>query len=126
MGMKEFCTEAYYLVFSTLANRTRLAIIDVLKEGNKTISEISKTLGQDENIISHNLKPMLNCALVLSAGSGKERSYCLNKEIIEPLSELLEFHVDKYCPGLTKCVPAEKLKEYMKAEAARITYIEHE
>jgi DNA-binding transcriptional ArsR family regulator len=121
--MKEFCTEAYYLIFSTLANRTRLAIIDVLKQGNKTISEISKALGQNENVITNNLKPMLNCALVLSAGSGK---YCINKEIIEPLSELLEFHVDKYCPGLTKCVAAEKLREYMKAEAARTTYIEHE
>jgi DNA-binding transcriptional ArsR family regulator len=123
MVMKEFCTEAYYLIFSTLANRTRLAIIDVLKQGNKTIFEISKALGQDENVITNNLKPMLNCALVLSADSGK---YCLNKEIIEPLSELLEFHVDKYCPGLTKCVAAEKLKEYMKAEAAKMTYIEHE
>jgi DNA-binding transcriptional ArsR family regulator len=124
--MKEFCTEAYYMIFTALANRTRLAIIDVLKERPKTMTEISKALGQEEKIIRHNLTPLLNCALLLSAGSGKERTFCLNKEMIEPLSELLEFHVDKYCPGFTKCVPAEKLKEYMKAEAARTTYIEHE
>jgi DNA-binding transcriptional ArsR family regulator len=126
MNMKEFCTEAYYLIFSTLANRTRLAIIDVLTQGNKTVPEICKALGQDENVISHNLKLMMNCALVHSSDTGKEKTYCLNKEIIEPLSELLEFHVDKYCPGLTKCVALEKLKEYMKTEAARTTYIEHE
>ena len=80
----------------------------------------------DENVVAHNLTHLTNCFILLSQSSGKQRTYCLNKEIIEPLSELLEFHVDKYCPGLTKCVPADKLKEYMKTEAAKPTYIEHE
>ena len=124
--MKEFCNEAYYLIFSTLANRTRLAIIDVLKDGRKNISEISKTLGQEENVIADNLKPLMKCAVVLPQGSGKEKTYCLNKELVEPLSDLLSFHVDKYCPGFKECIPPEKLKEYMKAEAAKTTYIEHE
>ena len=124
--MKEFCNEAYYLIFSTLANRTRLAIIDTLKDGLKTLPEISRNLEQEENVIAHNLKPMINCAIVLSEGSGKEKTYCLNKELVEPLSELLAFHVDKYCQGFKECIPPEKLKEYMKAEAAKITYIEHE
>ncbi len=124
--MKEFCTEAYYVLFSTLANRTRLAIIDTLRDGNKNSSEIAKLLENDENAVLSNLTHLEKCFLVLSSGSGKERTYFLNKEIIEPLSELLEFHVEKYCPGLTKCVPPEKLKEYMKSEASKTTYIEHE
>jgi DNA-binding transcriptional ArsR family regulator len=124
--MKEFCNEAYYLIFSTLANRTRLAIIDALKDGRKSISDISTALEQEENIIAHNLKPLEQCAVVLSEGSGKKKLYSLNREIIEPLSELLAFHVDKYCPGFKECIPAEKLREHMKAEAAKITYIEHE
>jgi DNA-binding transcriptional ArsR family regulator len=124
--MKKFCNEAYYLIFSTLANRTRLAIIDVLKDGRKTTSGISAALEQKESIISQNLKHLEKCAVVLSEGSGKEKLYSLNREIIEPLSELLAFHVDKYCPGFKECIPAEKLREHMKAEAAKITYIEHE
>ena len=124
--MKEFCNEAYYLIFATLANRTRLAIIDTLKDRGKTLPEISKALEQEENVISHNLKPLINCAIVLSQGSGKEKTYCLNKELVEPLSELLSFHVDKYCPGFKECISPVKLKEYMKAEAAKTTYIEHE
>ncbi len=63
---------------------------------------------------------------MLSEGYGKEKLYSLNREIIEPLSELLAFHVDKYCPGFKECIPPEKLKAYMKAEAAKITYIEQE
>jgi DNA-binding transcriptional ArsR family regulator len=124
--MKEFCNEAYYLIFSTLANRTRLAIIDVLKNDRKSISEISTALEQKESIIAHNLKPLEKCAIVLSEGSGKDRYYSLNREIMGPLSELLAFHVDKHCPGFKVCIPAEKLREYMKAEAAKTTYIEHE
>jgi hypothetical protein len=126
IGMKEFCTEAYYMIFFTLANRTRLAIIDVLKDGAKPVSEISKILEQDEKVIADNLRQLVKCALVLPEGAGKNKAYCLNKEIIEPLSEMLEFHVDKYCPDFSKCIPPEKLKAYLKEEAAKTLYIEHE
>ena len=124
--MKEFCNEAYYLIFTTLANRTRLAIIDTLKEGPKTVPEMSRALEQDDAIIGANIKPLVKCAIALSKSSGKEKTYCLNKEFIVELSELLEFHVGKHCPKLKECISIEKLKEYMKAEAAKTTYIEHE
>ena len=124
--MKEFCNEAYYLIFFTLANRTRLALIDVLEEGDKTVTEISCVLEQEENVILQNLKLLTKCMIVLSQGSGEQKSYYLNKELVEPLSDLLTFHVNKYCPGFKECISPDKLKEYMKAEAAKTTYIEHE
>ena len=124
--MKEFSNEAYYMFFSALANRTRLAIIDLLKDGPKTVNEISKALEQDEDVVLENLKPLVRCVAVLSEDSGVKKTYRLNKAIVEPLSELLEFHTGKYCPSFTKCIPAEKLREYLKEEAARTTYIEHE
>ena len=124
--MKPFSNEAYYLFFSTLANRTRLAILDVLKDGPKTILEISKALDQQEASITHNLKSLESCMIVNSQKTAKEHLYSLNKEIVEPLSEILSFHVNKYCPGLEKCISPQKLKEYMKQEAAKTTYIEHE
>ncbi len=124
--MESFSNEAYYLFFSTLSNRTRLAIIDVLREGPKSISGISEALEQDESTVSHNLKRLENYAIVCSEGSGKKKLYSLNREIVEPLSELLAFHTNKYCPSLKNCIPPEKLKEYMKKEAAKETFIEHE
>src|SRR5208337_228182 len=123
--MENFSNEAYYLFFSTLSNRTRLAIIDVLKEGPKNISGISKALEQDETTVAYNLNRLEHSALLRSAGSGKEKLYSLNMEIVEPLSELLAFHTSKYCPSLKNCIPPEKLKEYMKKEAAKETFIEH-
>jgi DNA-binding transcriptional ArsR family regulator len=124
--MDSFSNEAYYSFFSALANRTRLAIIDTLKDGPKSILEISKALYQQETIIEHNLKTLEKCMIVNSKKSAKEHLYSLNKGIVEPLSEILSFHVGKYCPELGKCIPPDKLGEYMKQEAAKTIYIEHE
>jgi DNA-binding transcriptional ArsR family regulator len=124
--MKNFSNEAYYLLFSTLANRTRLAIVDVLEDGPKNISEISAVLKQEQGIVTANLKQLEKCVLVISENSGNNRLYCLNKEIVEPLSHVLELHMAKHCPGLRECIPQEKLREYMKKEAAKETFIEHE
>jgi DNA-binding transcriptional ArsR family regulator len=124
--MEDFSNEAYYLFFSTLANRTRLAIIDALKEGSKTISSVSDALEIEETIVAHNLKLLERLALLCSKGSGKEQLYSLNKEIVEPLSELMAFHTNKYCPGLKTCIPPEKLKAYMKKEAVKETFIDHQ
>jgi DNA-binding transcriptional ArsR family regulator len=124
--MEDFSNEAYYRFFSALANRTRLAIIDVLKEEAKTVSEISSALQQEPEVIRQNLEVLEHCIIVRSEGSGKEKHYALNKEVLEPLSETLAFHTSKHCPGLKECVPEDKLREYMKQEAAKKTYIEHE
>jgi hypothetical protein len=72
------------------------------------------------------LDRLKHIALVLSEDSGDERRFAVNKEIIEPLSGLLDFHANKYCPELTECIPPEKLKEYMKREAAKVMYIGRE
>ncbi len=124
--MENFSNEAYYLFFSALSNRTRLAIIDVLKEGPKNISGISEALQQDETTVAYNIKRLENSALLCSEGLRKKKLYSLNMEIVEPLSELLAFHTNKYCPNLKNCILLEKLKEYMKKEAAKETFIEHE
>ncbi|MCW3998514.1 MAG: winged helix-turn-helix domain-containing protein [Candidatus Bathyarchaeota archaeon] len=123
--MKEFSNEAYYLIFSTLANRTRLAIIDTLRELPKTITEISTAIKQEQTIVSTNLKQLEKSALVTSEISGNKQLYSLNREIVEPLAHVLELHTAKHCPGLRVCIPKEKLKEYMKKEAAKETFIEH-
>jgi DNA-binding transcriptional ArsR family regulator len=121
--MKDFSNEAYFLLFSALANRTRLAIIDVLKDSPKSVSEISAALKQEQDTVVANLKPLEQSALVISTSFGNERLYSLNKEIIEPLADLIEFHTAKHCPGLRACIPQEKLREYMKKEAEKWTYV---
>jgi DNA-binding transcriptional ArsR family regulator len=124
--MESFSNEAYYLFFSAMANRTRLAVIDVLREGPKTISGISAALEQDEALIARNLKLLERSSLLHSEDSGKETFYSLNMEVFAPLSELLTFHTSKYCPDQKSCIHPEKLKAYMKKEAAKETFVEHQ
>jgi predicted transcriptional regulator len=103
-----------------------LAIIDVLKESPKTLAEVSDALNLEEALVAENLDKLEHCALILSEVSDGEKRYVANKEIIEPLDGILAFHASKHCPGLTECIPQGKLKEYMKKEAAKVTYIGHE
>lgn len=123
--MDSFSNEAYYLFFSTLASRTNLAIIDVLRKKPKSVSQISKELNQQKTVILHHVKQLEHSAVIRSEESKVEQLYSLNKEIIEPLYEILEFYASKYCPGLKECIPPEKVKQYLKKEAAKETYIEH-
>ncbi len=124
--MEKFCNEAYYRFFGTLANLTRLAIIDAIRDGPKTVSEISDAINQKPAIVAQNLEPLVHCVLVRAEGNEEEKRFALNREIVEPLGELLSFHVTKHCPGLKECIPEDKLKEYMKREAAKEMYIERE
>jgi DNA-binding transcriptional ArsR family regulator len=124
--MEDFSNEAYFRFFSALSNRTRLAIIDVLKEDSRTLYEISSALKHEPELIRENLEVLEHCILIRSEDTGKKKRYALNKEILEPLSEIISFHTNKYCPSLKECIPQEKLRQYMKHEAAKKTYIEHE
>ncbi len=91
--MKEVCTG----FFTTLANRTRLAILTSLREGKKSVNEIVRVTGYEQSLISHNLKLLKDCRFVKMSVSGKQRIYSLNKETIIPLFELVEQHKKSFC-----------------------------
>jgi predicted transcriptional regulator len=124
--MNDFCNEASYILFNTLDSRIRLAIIDSLRTGPKSLNETATSLGQLQEVILENIAQLEKCSLVFSEGSGKEKQYKLNKETIEPLTHLLSTHISKHCPDMTSCIPQDKLKEYMKKEADRAMYITRE
>ncbi len=123
--VQSFSNEAYYMFFSSLASKTRLGIIDVLSTGPKTLSEVSEALDQEESVVLKDLEVLVHCALICSQRVGEKKQYLLNNEILKPLSEILEFHTSKYCPGLKECIPPNKIKQYLKKEAGKETFIEH-
>jgi len=93
-----------YRFFSTLSNPTRLAILEKLREGPKNVKQISASLGQEQSMISHNLKPLVQCRFVFVERKWKERVYSLNKETMEPMFKLFNFHAQKYCPTKGTCL----------------------
>jgi DNA-binding transcriptional ArsR family regulator len=124
--MKICSTEACHVFFSTLANPTRLAILEILADGPKNVTEISEALNQEQSMISHNLKPLQACAFVFQEKKGRESIYSVNKEIIEPLFDLFTFHESKYCPNGRVCLTRNGLERQKKNEAKKELYINHE
>jgi DNA-binding transcriptional ArsR family regulator len=101
--MKPSLAETCYRFFSTLSNPTRLAILEALREGSKNVNQISESLGLEQSVISHNLKPLVQCSFVFVERKWKEHLYSLNKETMEPLFKLFSFHAQKYCPTKGAC-----------------------
>ena len=93
-----------YRFFSTLSNPTRLAILEKLREGPKNVKQISESLRQEQSMISHNLKPLVQCRFVFVERKWKERLYSLNKETMEPVFKVFNFHSQKYCPTKGTCL----------------------
>jgi len=88
---------AYNIFFETIGNKTRLKILEVLQEKPRSVSEICRSLKEEQSKISHNLKCLTDCHFLDVEQKGKQRIYSLNKDTIMPLMKLVSDHVKKYC-----------------------------
>ena len=105
--MKKGFTELCYGFFSTLANPTRLAIIEKLIDQSMNVTDLAESLGQEQSMISHNLRPLIQCNFVNAERKGKQRIYSVNIETVEPLVEVVENHATRHCGGGDAC-PARR------------------
>jgi ferredoxin/DNA-binding transcriptional ArsR family regulator len=105
-----------------LANPTRLAILELLRDGPRNVTEISEALNQEQSMISHNLKPLERCRFVFSERRKKEHFYSLNKETMERLFKIFSYHAEKYCPTGGKCLTDKGLQEQKKEEEKRFEF----
>lgn len=92
--------KAYHYFFMNLANPTKITIIDALKQGPLSVSEITKITNQEQSKVSHNLKTLSACNILTVEQKGKQRIYSLNKETILPILKLVDLHVKKNCKGV--------------------------
>jgi len=100
-----------YGFLSALANPTRLAIIELLKENPLNSSGIADALGLDRTMISHNLKQLVRCNFVSVKREGKQRIYSLNKTTIEPLFQTIENHAKNICAERGNCPVLQRQRE---------------
>jgi DNA-binding transcriptional ArsR family regulator len=119
--LKSSLAETCDRFFSILSNPTRLAILEYLREGPKNVKQLSELLSQEQSMVSHNLKPLVECRFVFVERKWKERLYSLNKETIEPIFKLFNFHAQKYCPKKGAC-----LKDWRnRRDKLEMAYINH-
>ena len=101
--MKKGLSETCYRFFVNLANPTRLAVLEQLIKQSMSVNELAEALGQEQSMISHNLKPLLECNFVYIKREGKKRIYFVNNETIGALFKAVENHAQKFCPTQGKC-----------------------
>ena len=101
--MKKGLSETCYRFFVNLANPTRLATLEQLMKKPMSVNEIAESLGQEQSMVSHNLKLLLECNFVYLKRQGKKRIYSANRETIGALFKAVENHAEKFCPTGGKC-----------------------
>ena len=101
--MKKGLNEICYRFFVNLANPTRLAVLEQLMKQPMSVNELAEALRQEQSMISHNLKPLLECNFVYTQREGKKRIYSVNEETIGVLFKAVENHAQKFCPTGGKC-----------------------
>src|SRR3989344_7388519 len=87
----------YKIFFGTLISESRLRIINLLRNGEKNVSEIIKELNMDQSNVSHDLARLKRCCFVLVKAKKQYRYYKLNERTIKPLMTLIDKHMAKYC-----------------------------
>jgi hypothetical protein len=58
-------------------------------------------------MISHNIKPLLDCNIITAHQQGKKHILTVNQETILPIFQAIENHAQKYCPTGGKCLKEE-------------------
>ncbi|WGM88722.1 MAG: metalloregulator ArsR/SmtB family transcription factor [Candidatus Bathyarchaeum tardum] len=101
--MKKGLSETCYKFFVNLANPARLAILEQLMKNPMSVNELADAIGQEQSMVSHNLKPLLECNFVYIEPEGKKRIYSVNKETVGTLFSAVENHAKKFCPTGGKC-----------------------
>ena len=89
--------EAYKIFFGTLVSESRLKIINVLRHGEKSVSELVEELKISQPTISHDLARLKKCGFVKVKTVKNFRYYSLNQKTIYPLMSLIDVHMSEYC-----------------------------
>ncbi len=91
-------------LFRGLADTTRLSILECLRYGEKTTSEIVKETNQHQSNISNHLACLLDCGLVRNRREGKNVFYNLNNERVARLLAESDSVLSEIVSGLYNCV----------------------
>jgi DNA-binding transcriptional ArsR family regulator len=77
-------------LFSNLANRSQLCILDTLCEGAKTVAQIAGATGLSQFDVSNHLKPLLDCGCVTQRNADHSVLYRLNAPRLLQLEAIVD------------------------------------
>lgn len=75
-------------LFRAMGDLSRLKVLLYVMEGPRNVSEIVRFVQMKQSLVSHHLKILRQCGLVMARRNGPFVSYCLANERIAALVEL--------------------------------------
>ncbi len=85
--------EAYRMFFCTLGNDARLRILSSIRDSSLSVTDICKSTGCEQTLVSHHLKMLEYHGMVFSEKRGKFKYFTLNQKTIGPLLKLIDKHL---------------------------------
>ena len=101
--------------FSALADPTRRAVLDLLRQGTRPAGEIANAFPVSRPAISRHLRILRRAHLVEERREGRNRVYQLNPEPLKAVDSWLEHYREFWSASLTN------LKAFVEAEYAKET-----
>ncbi len=77
----------YALIFKALGDKTRLEIVEMLSEGEKCACKLLERFQITQPTLSHHMKILCDCGLVVGRKDGKWTHYSISAEVHTQLTE---------------------------------------
>ncbi|MBS3122673.1 winged helix-turn-helix transcriptional regulator [Candidatus Woesearchaeota archaeon] len=101
--LKQYLNASSYKdFFVNFANKTKLNIIVALRKCPLCVNDIVKETGDEQSKISHNLKKLTKCHVLVVEKKGKQRIYSLNHNTVLPILKIVEEHIKENCRKFCK------------------------
>lgn len=84
----QFDTKVQFL--HGFSHKTRVEILDFLKSGEKTVSEMIKIINESQSSISQHLACLRGCGIIIGRQEGKYMYYRLRNKKIHQLLDMFE------------------------------------
>lgn len=91
-------------LFRGFADSTRLSILESLRKGEKSSSQIVKEVKQSQPNVSNHLACLLDCGLVKNRRQGKNIFYSLRNKKISNVLEETDSILSEIAYGIYACV----------------------
>ncbi|WP_214879282.1 MULTISPECIES: metalloregulator ArsR/SmtB family transcription factor [unclassified Exiguobacterium] len=77
-------------VIHGFSNKTRLQILETIRDGEKTVTQIVETVEGNQSNVSQHLACLRGCGLIIKRVQGKYVYYSLRNETVRELLQLFE------------------------------------
>jgi len=104
--------------FIGLANPTRLAIMGLLVDGERSASEIARELKLSQPLLSWHLRVMRKAGLIATRRRGREISCGLDRDSIRAIQELFNQFIGMPGTGASPAPRRQPINDTMSKETA--------